>query len=467
VSVTSLLLKYNMTQRDIICARSKASGLKFIQMIGIIVGCSILGLCACILMGMLVRRHAMRQIVPKAPAQARHVTHIDRATSDQVYSTEISKGYMMGSLGYVPSKHDSLLATTTHGESTKQAIGFHGNLSRRELAQAHGITTGKYELAAEVVADLVRAGGVTGKNISSELLFTSSLPEGAKVVQLPEKKQQSLPEPLHNRVSSSFYQVHMEDQAGYHAPKHDVALAGAGVTFDPGPKFGVLQQRPMGARLRLIQRQTDKLMSSASLEQEHVDEQVCTVVADIAREKKKMQRVKAEVELGEIQRLIASGQGNILQNVARLALAEDALRVIDAAEEEGRILRCSRGIAGGAPGELYGRGEGHVKDAKGYKDLAPLLFVDGLRSPNTKFERLGSPNPIEISGPPQIASQEQNASELLTTADSSVIDVPGSSESVGSSMFSPRSPASFQVNRTKASVSKKKVVSELVQKAFG
>jgi hypothetical protein len=107
-------------------------------------------------------------------------------------------------------------------------------------------------------------------------------------VQLPEKQQQHLPEPLHNRVSSSFYQVHMEDQEGYHAPKHDLALAGAGVTFDPGPKFGALQQRPMGARLRLIQRQTGKLMSSASLEQEPVDEQVCTVVADIAREKKKM-----------------------------------------------------------------------------------------------------------------------------------------------------------------------------------
>ena len=151
MSVTSLVLKYNMTLRDIICARSKASGLKFIQIIGIIVGCSIVGLCACILMGMLVRRHAMSQIVPKAPAQARHVTHIDRATSDQVYSTEISKGYMMGSLGYVPSKHDSLLATTAHGESSKHSIGFHGKLSRRELAQAHGITNGKYELAAEVV----------------------------------------------------------------------------------------------------------------------------------------------------------------------------------------------------------------------------------------------------------------------------------------------------------------------------
>jgi hypothetical protein len=123
-------------------------------------------------------------------------------------------------------------------------------------------------------------------------------------------------------------------------------------------------------------------------------------------------------------------------------------------------------MAGGAPGELYGRDEGHVKDAKGYTDLAPLVFVDGLGSPNKKFERLGSPNPIEISGPPQIASQEQNASELFTTADSSAI-VPEDSESVGSSIFSPRSPASFQVNRTKASVSKKKVVSELVQKAFG
>ena len=71
----SLVLKYNMTQRDIRCARSKASGLKFIQLIGIIVGCSIVGLCACILMGMLVRRHVISQIVPKAPAQASSITH--------------------------------------------------------------------------------------------------------------------------------------------------------------------------------------------------------------------------------------------------------------------------------------------------------------------------------------------------------------------------------------------------------